>query len=89
MSIHYGLDSLSELADLLPLLLLLLPVILIELGLKIFAIIDIARKKKTKNLSPLIWILIICFVNTIGSIIYLIFGRSDTGVNDGKDDDDI
>jgi hypothetical protein len=86
MSIN-GLDKLPEAMDwFIKFLPLLLPMILLELGLMIFAIVDIARKRKTKNLSPLIWIIIILFVNTLGSIIYLIFGRAEAEV---KDDDDI
>ena len=58
-------------------ILLLLPLIIIQLGLLLFAVIDLAKKKKTKNLSPTAWILIICLVNTIGPVLYLILGRAD------------
>ena len=88
MSINHSFDSVQEMTDwLIKYLPLLLPLILLELGLMVFAIVDIARKKKTKNLSPLIWIIIILCVNTIGSIIYLIFGRAEAEVKDDKDDD--
>jgi len=68
---------------------ILLPLIIIQFGLLLFAAIDIARKRKTKNLSPVIWILIVFFVNMIGPVLYFVLGRSDTGKYDVEDDDDI
>ena len=67
---------------------LLLPLIVLQYGFMVFAIIDIAKKKATKNLSPLIWILISVVFNNlgIGSILYFILGRADAAV---IDDDDI
>jgi len=67
---------------------LLLPLAIIQFGLLLFAVIDIVKKRKTKNLNMIIWVLIVCFANMIGPILYLIFGRSDTGIDDGKNDDD-
>jgi hypothetical protein len=54
---------------------MILPLILLQLSLVIFSIIDIS-KKGVKNLSPLIWILIVIFVNFFGPIIYILFGRN-------------
>jgi len=51
------------------------PIILIQWGLQIYAIIDIVRKKKTRNLSVVAWILIVLFGELIGSIVYLLVGR--------------
>ena len=66
----------------------IIPLLLVELGLLIFVIVDIARKKKTKNLSPIFWIIIALCVNTIGPILYIIFGRAEkTYDNDDKSDD--
>jgi len=64
----------------------LIPLAAIELGLLIFVVVDIARKRKTKTLNPLIWIIIGVVINTIGPILYIIFGRAE---NTYKDDDDI
>ena len=65
----------------------LIPLLVIELGLIIFVVIDIARKKKTKTLSPLIWIIIsILFSSTfIGPVLYIIFGRADAEIVDDND----
>lgn len=67
----------------------LIPLLIIEFGLVIFVIVDIIKKKKTKNLNPLIWILIsVCLSSTfIGPVLYIIFGRAESEVK--NDDDDI
>ena len=58
------------------LLLLLLPVILIEIGLIIFALRDLLRPERTvRGESKLMWGLIICFISLIGPILYLTVGR--------------
>ncbi|MBI4734143.1 MAG: PLDc_N domain-containing protein [Rubrobacteridae bacterium] len=53
------------------------PVILIQLALAISAVVDIIRKKKTRNLSPVGWILIALLANFIGPILYFIAGRAE------------
>ena len=78
-------EILNELMQWLP---LVLPLIIIQYGVMIFAIVDIARKKRTKNLSPLLWIIIAFFLSNmcIGSILYFILGRAEK-IYDDKDDD--
>ena len=53
------------------------PLIVIQLGLQIYSIIDVIRHKKTKTLSPLIWVIIIVFGEILGPILYLLFGRAE------------
>ena len=65
----------------------IIPLAVIELGLLIFVIVDIARKGKTKTLNPLIWIIISVVLMSsmvIGPILYIIFGRAEPTY---KDDD--
>jgi branched-subunit amino acid transport protein AzlD len=66
----------------------IIPLLIIELGLVIFCLVDIAKKKKTKNLSPLIGIIIsVVFMSTfIGPVLYIVFGRADVAVSDDNDD---
>jgi FtsH-binding integral membrane protein len=64
----------------------LIPLVLIQLGLLIFVIIDIARKKNTKHLPPVVWIIIALSMQMLGSILYIVFGRAD---KKDSDDDDI
>jgi len=62
----------------------IIPLILISLGLMIFSLIDISRKKRTRNMSVLIWVLIILLVNSmgVGSLLYLVFGRAENTYED-------
>jgi hypothetical protein len=63
--------------DIIRLLPLLIPVIILQLGLMIFALIDLARRETVKHLPKYGWALVIIFVNMIGPIIYLLIGRSE------------
>jgi hypothetical protein len=55
---------------------LLIPVVLIQLGLLIAALVDLLRREKT-NGPKWVWGLVIVLVNIIGPIIYLVAGRKD------------
>jgi len=62
---------------------LLIPVIIIELGFLVFALV-LAIKNEVAYLPKWGWILIIVFINLIGPILFLIMGRKkDT---DNRDD---
>lgn len=63
--------------NVLDILKLVWPLAVIQLAVEIYAIVDLARRWKTKNLSPLVWLILILFVNLIGAVLYLIIGRSD------------
>ena len=62
-----------QLSSILP---LLIPVVILELGLMIFAIIDLIRRERTKG-PKWVWALVIIFVNFFRPIIYFIFGREE------------
>lgn len=66
----------NDMQDLMKYLPLLIPVLLVELGLIIFALVDLARREKTKG-PKWVWALVILFVSMFGPIIYLIFGRDE------------
>lgn len=53
------------------------PILVIQLALQIYALVDLIRRKKTKNLTPLVWGLIIVFGEIAGAAVYLIIGRSE------------
>ncbi|QQK81482.1 PLDc_N domain-containing protein [Salicibibacter cibi] len=57
------------------LFLLILPIVLIDLTLKIVALIDLYRRPRA-NGPKWMWTLAILIVSTFGPIIYFIFGRS-------------
>jgi hypothetical protein len=55
---------------------LLIPVILIQLGLMIAALVDLIRRQQTRG-PKWVWALVILFVNFIGPIIYFVAGRKE------------
>ncbi len=60
---------------------LLAPVILIELGLMIAALVDLIRQPRAKG-PKWIWALVIVLINFIGPIAYFVAGREE---NDDQD----
>jgi hypothetical protein len=60
------------------LLLFLSPIIVIELGLTIYALYDLSRpERKVKGDSKLVWTLVILLFNLIGPLLYLFIGREE------------
>jgi len=62
--------------DLGRILLLLIPILLLQLGLQIFALVDLIRRPKTQ-LPKWVWALIILLLEIFGPIIYFLFGRKE------------
>ena len=55
---------------------ILLPLVVIELGLVVFSLIDLFRpERRVLGDNKLIWALVIVLVGTIGPIVYLLAGR--------------
>jgi ABC-type spermidine/putrescine transport system permease subunit II len=69
------------LAEYLKLLPFFIPVIIIEYGLMIYALVQ-AVKNEVMYLPRWGWILIIVFINIIGPIVFLIIGRKKDIEND-------
>lgn len=66
----------DELNVLKPYIPLLIPLLAIQLGLIIAALIDLWRREQTKG-PKWVWLLVILFVNLIGPIIYFMVGRDE------------
>jgi hypothetical protein len=62
--------------DIRPLIPFLLPILLIQLGLVIAALLDLVKREKTRG-PKWLWLIVILFVNLIGPIIYFLVGRED------------
>jgi len=60
-----------------PYLPFLIPVILIELGLMIFALTDLIRRERTKG-PKWMWAILIVLVQIIGPVAYLLAGREES-----------
>ncbi|MBC1545276.1 PLD nuclease N-terminal domain-containing protein [Listeria cossartiae] len=55
---------------------LIIPVFLLYLALLLTAIIDLTRNWNTRK-NPIIWLVVIIFINIFGPIAYFIFGRKE------------
>ena len=55
---------------------LLIPIILIELGLLVFALVDLLRRERTKG-PKWLWAVLIIFIQIIGPVVYLLVGREE------------
>ena len=55
---------------------ILIPLIVIQIGLMIVAIVDLIKREKTRG-PKWVWFIVIIFVNLIGPILYFVVGRED------------
>lgn len=55
----------------------LIPIIIIQLGLALFALIHVLKHTQYKFGNKAMWIVIVLFVQIIGPIVYFVFGRGD------------
>lgn len=63
------------------LFLAVLPLVLIILGIEIFALVDLIRRDKRDVMggNKWVWAAIILLINMVGPVLYLIVGRVDGG----------
>jgi hypothetical protein len=69
-----SLNGLQTIIDLLP---LLLPLLVLELGLMIGALVHLLRRKKVRRGSVALWVVLIVVLNIIGPVLYFLIGRED------------
>jgi hypothetical protein len=56
----------------------LVPLVLIELGMKVYCIVDLYRPdRRVKGDTKLVWLLVILLISTVGWVAYLLVGRED------------
>ncbi|MDD3719571.1 MAG: PLD nuclease N-terminal domain-containing protein [Actinomycetota bacterium] len=53
----------------------LVPLVIIQLSLLIFALVDLLRRERVRGGSKLLWALVIVFINILGPVVYLLWGR--------------
>lgn len=57
---------------------LIVPILLIQLGLLVWALYDLTRPdRRVKGDSKVVWALVIIFINIIGPILYFVVGREE------------
>ena len=60
------------------LLLALLPLVLIDLGMVVFCIVDLYRpERRVRGSNKTVWLLVIIIISTLGWLAYLLAGRED------------
>lgn len=64
-------DSFESIKDFLP---YLIPLLVLELGLLIFALVDLLNRQNVRG-EKMLWVVLIIFIGIIGPVIYFIFGR--------------
>ncbi len=55
---------------------LLIPLILVQLGLAIYCLVDLSRRERVKG-PKWMWVIFIIFGELIGPVVYLIVGREE------------
>jgi hypothetical protein len=75
-------EELELIRNLLP---FLIPLIILELGLLVFALVDLIRRKRVTGNNKIVWILVIVLINLIGPIIYLAVGRKEAPIDSDQD----
>jgi hypothetical protein len=73
-------DDLDTLRQMLP---FLIPIFLLEIGLLVWALIDVLKREHVTGGNKVVWILVIIFVSILGPLIYFIFGRKEGPVEEG------
>lgn len=66
--------GLDEVVDLLQ---KLWPLLLLQIGLMLWALVDLLRRRGTRTLSLPIWLVLIIVVNFFGPVAYFLFGRKE------------
>jgi Phospholipase_D-nuclease N-terminal len=65
--------ALPILKQLLP---LLIPVLIIQIVLLVFALVDLIKQKATRG-PKWVWAVVIIFINILGPILYFVLGRKE------------
>ena len=52
----------------------LIPLVLVQLGLMVYCLIDLSRRERTRG-PKLLWVFLIVFGELLGPVVYLIIGR--------------
>ena len=52
-----------------------IPLLLIQVGLIVWALVDLVKRERVKGGSKIVWVLVILIFEFIGPILYLAWGR--------------
>ena len=65
--------NIEQLQEVLP---LLVPILIIQIALVVYALLDLIRRPRTRG-PKWLWVIVILFINLIGPIVYLVVGRDE------------
>lgn len=65
------------LPDIMNYLPIVIPLILLQLILMVTALLHLVKNDRLNQSNKIVWALVIIFVNLIGPILYLLFGRKE------------
>ncbi len=71
----------GDVASVVRLLPLFIPLFLIEVGLTVIALLDIVRRERVRGGNKVVWILVVVLIGVVGPIAYLLFGRQEAPVD--------
>ena len=71
-------DEFNLILDMLP---FLIPLVILGIALLVIALVDLVKREHVTGGNKVVWVLIIIFINIIGPIIYLLFGRRETTID--------
>jgi len=54
-----------------------IPLLLIQVGLIVWALVDLSKRERVKGGSKIVWVLVILIFEFIGPILYLAWGREE------------
>ena len=54
-----------------------IPLLLIQVGLIVWALVDLVKRERVKGGSKIVWVLVILIFEFIGPILYLAWGREE------------
>jgi len=63
--------------DVMQMLPFLIPLIILELALLIWALLDVLKREHVRGGNKTVWILVIVLFSIIGPVVYFIFGREE------------
>ena len=64
-----------DFASLIP---LVVPLVVVQLGLMVYCLVDLARREKVKHLPKWGWALVIILGELVGPVVYLLIGRGES-----------
>ena len=71
-------DDIKLVSDMLP---FLIPLIIVEIALLVFALVDLLKREYYKTDIKIVWAIIIVIFGIIGPVVYFIFGRKERPID--------